>query len=828
MRKNAISARDCSVAGASRRAATIGLGLLCSLGVQAQQPPQAGKADAKPAEGVQTIVITATKRSENVQNVAGAVTAISGDALAERGLLGSIELLNQVPSADLQMNNGSTAANIFLRGIGTKGPGYNQVGAIGVYTDEISLGSPIVNVLQLFDLERVEVLRGPQNTLYGMNTTGGAMNFVSRRPEFGAGPNGYATLTAGNYSELDGEAALGFDIGNKAAGRASFLTQHRGGMYNDVYTGTRVYDRDTSAARLQLGFAPSSTVNVLLRGHAEAVDNTNKLWKTVGLRSPVPVVVGGVRTFPNPCTDTIGLGSACVSANGSPTDPKDHTTFSASLRDPIEKVDAQGLSATVNWDLPIARLTYIGAYEHNKYKKAEDADAGPAPLNPRGPFSAAVTNANFSAGFDFFQVSQAEQWTNELRLTSPSGRELRWIAGLYALRDHTLGNTTAVPYNNIRANSTRLDQHTTVYSGYGEVERDFTNRLTGIIGARVTYEKIDGSNTTVQRVLNDAAVANAILPTNGQNPISTADLLALPVGAGRNVLVDAPYGKSWTQQGWKVGGKYRISDAAMAYGDVSQGFKAGSFAAGPAQSINGTFFSPVNPEFLTAYQAGIKSTLLNKRLTINVSGFYYKYKDQQLLKPGFDQATASITTALVNAGRSHLSGFDLESQWAPGGGWNAGLAIGYLKTRIDEFKQAEACAPSGVGDCAANGIRTTDYAGNELMSAPKWTMNAILHKEFVLQNGMRLGLGGDITHKSSRYFTMPNNPLEADSAYTTLNLQASIKVRGAYGYRITFWGKNVSNRLFYLIKGSTAGNTGVQEVLISDPRTVGVTVSAAY
>jgi iron complex outermembrane recepter protein len=816
---NAVLARSAS--RALRGAAGLWVGIAVASGAQAQQArPEPADKDVK---GLETITITATKRSESVQDVPVAVTAISGLEMAERGLKSSIELLDLVPNADLQMQNGSTGANIFVRGIGTKGPAHNQTSGIGIYTDEISLNSQIVNILQLYDLQRVEVLRGPQNTLYGRNTTGGAINFVSVRPDIGGGTGGDAALTLGSYSQRDLEGALGFDLGAAAAGRFAFLVQRRDGVYDAVNTGTKAYDRESNAGRLQFAFAPSSSLSVLLRGHVEAVDNINKLWKGIGLRSPVPVVVGGVNTYPTDCTTGIGLGSSCVSPNGLPSDPNDHTTFGSGTANPIEKVDASGLSATVNWDLPFARLTSITAYERNEYQKAEDADGVAAPLQRSGPFPGPASPLN-QAGFDFFQVSEASQWSQELRLTSPGRTSLRWIAGLFLFKEELVGNTTAVPYFASRANSTRLDQDTRVSSAYGEMEYDISPRFSAVAGARVSDEEVDGFNTTVQRVLNDAAVAAALLPISGQHPITTDQLLALPVGTGRNVLVDAPYGKSWRNSGGRAGLKYKFDDATMAYADVSRGFKAGSFGAGPAQSINGSFFAGVNPETLTALQLGLKSTLLGNTLQFNVAGFVYRYKDQQLLQTAVIDGT--IVTAVVNAAKSRASGLELEARWAPGGGWTADLSLGYLSTRIDEFLQPVACTVGSAG-CNSAGVRYNDFSGNELNNAPRWTGNLALHKEIRLANNLRLRLGGDVAYKSSRFFNLPNNQYERDDSYSVLNLQAAIR-RGSYA--VTLWGKNVTNTLYFLQKAGVPGpgGTGTQEALISDPRTFGVTFSAGF
>jgi iron complex outermembrane receptor protein len=778
---------------------------------------------------VDELVVTATRRSASAQAVPVALSAFSGEQLAEQAVSNSQELLLKVPSSDITMNNGSTAANIYIRGVGTKGPGYNQVAAVGIYVDEVSLNSPIVNVLQLFDLQRVEVLRGPQNTLYGRNTTGGAVNFVSVKPRVADGTWGYLTLTGGQFSQADVEGAVSFDLGQEWAARLALIKQTRDGMYNNSYLGEKVYDKDSTAMRAQLVWSPRPDTELLMKLHGEKVNNTNKLWKTIGLQSPL--LVGAVTTYNTPCQFTIGLGSACVGINNTPSDPNDTRTFSASMRSPIEQVNARGASLNANWKIGDVRATAISGYEYNNFKKAEDVDAGPAPLRPTGPFSGSITNANYQGGFDFFQVSEASQYSQELRLASEADKSLRWITGLFWFKEKTIGNTTAFSYfagtaaNGGRANSTNLNQENRVASGYGEIEFDVTKQLTVTAGIRATREELSGTNTTVQRSLTDAVTRAALLPTSGQRPITTAELLALPVGTGRNVYVDTPFEKSFSQSGGKLGVKYSVDAQTMVFGTVSQGFKSGSYSAAPAQSINGSFFTPTNPETLTAYEIGLKTTTADRKLKLNLTGYYYQYKDQQLLRttslPGL-----GIVAAQVNAGKSNLQGVELEAQWAPGGGWNIDLGVGYLKTKIVEFTQDEACV-ANVGGCPASGVRKLDFSGQELTNSPRLTTNLTVRKEWKLDGGNTLSIGGDYSYRAKRFFNIPNNTLESSEAYSLVNAQATYRFGAKQQYRLTAWGKNLNDKVYFLNKAVFAA-AGTMEALIGDPRTFGLTFSTNY
>ena len=190
---------------------------------------------------LEEVVVTATKRTESLQDVGVSVTAFTAEAIERQVFADSRELLFQV--ANLDIANGtsnSTNANVFIRGVGSTGISFNLQSGVGFYFDEVVLSSPVVNVLQTYDLERVEVLRGPQNTLYGRNTTGGAVNYISRKPQVGGETSGYVNATAGRFSQFEVDGAYGGPIGEKAAYRAAFSTKHRDGWRTNSVDGSDI------------------------------------------------------------------------------------------------------------------------------------------------------------------------------------------------------------------------------------------------------------------------------------------------------------------------------------------------------------------------------------------------------------------------------------------------------------------------------------------------------------------------------------------------------------------------------------------------------------
>lgn len=739
-------------------------------------------AGANAQDAIEEVVVTATKRAESIQDIGLSMNAFSGQELAESAIFNSDDVFKRVPNLEFQLNGTSTGANIFLRGMGTSGPAFNQLAGVGVYADEISLNSPIVNIAQLYDLERVEVLRGPQNTLYGRNTTGGAMNLVSRKPDPEDGTNGYASVTAGNYSAIGFEGAFGMPLGENSAFRGALQYQKNDGYSDNRTTGTTDIQTDKIAARLMAMFRPTDNLEILLRAHAEAVDGTNIMWKSIGTRDPAnpsgpntdtSIVVGFS------CPNRIGLGGNCVDANGF-RDTADNTENFGNLVDPIEKVDASGASVHLVWDNGGVSFTSITAYETNEFQRQEDSDASPA------------------SNFHFNQDSEADQVSQEFRLASPDDQSFRWIAGAFGFWEDTRGDTGPIQTQGAMAmvNMTRLEQDSEVYSLYGEIESDFTERLTGVFGLRYTHDDRSGRNQTITRFCTQ--VCDSLTPEDGQDTMTFDTLVSIPATMGLNI--DDPLSESWDQWGGKIGLEYVATDDTLLYGHISRGFKGGNFSAAPLQAIAGTHTTPVDPEIVIAYEMGVKSTLMDGAMTANFAVFFNDYTDQQVLRltnsPGF-----GLAAALVNIEGSEIFGIEFDSQISPGNGWFLDFSLGLMDTEIVEF----------IDDSGSN------FAGNQLTNAPRVTANARISKDIELDGGNLLSFSVDSRYASERQFDLSNDPLLADDSYTLLNAQVNWHFGQDRQYRLTAWGRNLTDELYFQNKSDFSSRGFIQSIVNAPP-----------
>ena len=285
-------------------------------------------------------------------------------------------------------------------------------------------------------------------------------------------------------------------------------------------------------------------------------------------------------------------------------------------------------------------------------------------------------------------------------------------------------------------------------------------------------------------------------------------LVNIPATMGLNI--DDPLSASWDQWGGKIGLEFVATDDTLLYAHVSRGFKGGNFSAAPLQAIAGTHTVPVEPEIVIAYEAGVKATLLDGSMTANVAVFFNDYTDQQVLRltnsPGF-----GLAAALVNIKGSEIFGIEFDSQISAGNGWFIDLSLGMMDTEVLEF----------IDDDGNN------FAGNQLANAPRLTGNFRVSKDIELSGGNLLTFSADARHASERQFDLSNDPLLADDAYTLINAQAIWEFGNNNQYRLTVWGKNLTDELYFQNKSDFSGRGFIQSI-VNAPPTYGVTFNINF
>lgn len=751
-----------------RRTALVGLCLAATpTVVQAQGDPASTEAAVEDAQegGLADIVVTARKRSENVQSIPIAIDALGGNALLQRRIADSTDLVRQFPNLSLKQSS-AVNAGISIRGVGTQNFHLTAQQAVGQYLDEVSLVTPFTSTLGLFDLERVEVLRGPQNTLFGRNTTGGAINYVSRRPDPGAGFNGYARINAGRFDRLDVEGAIGLPLGETLAIRLAGQVQTRDGPFRDVVTGEKIGSTRKYSGRFGIGWEPDSDTNLLLSGHVGYNRGSRLPRKAVGRFLPNAIT---------PCPENLLGVEQFRHVNNCVSTGKGGLTFNPSLgvwRDAYDagsnraNVDFEGGSLRLSHDFGGFTLTSISSFDRTKINYAEEGGGLPY------------------AQFQVFQDGTYDVYSHETRVASNAPGPLKWIVGGYwSYEDDDLATTVR---NNFAGPPTlavvpmvSIDQKAEIYSFYGQADYALTSRLNLGVGVRWTKDSKKGLRDVITVLDSTTGLPGAPrLPADFYFDREFLTGLAAgftrPCGPGvvacRGPLT--PLKQNVSKVAGKLSLDYKIAEDVMVYGSYSRGFKSGSFDIRAQGVFNGTGNTPVRPETLDAYEIGFKSRLFDRKLQLNIAAFRYDWADLQAFG-----TIPVLGPAYINVPKARLTGVEADMKFAPGRGFQLDIAGAWLDSEVND-----------VGTLTPQ----TATVGSPLQQSPRWSFNGTASQTLELGSNR---LTGRVTGRYQG--SMYNDLTKARSGYVnpTFVLDASIDFEfGENGrHQVTLYADNVTS-----------------------------------
>jgi iron complex outermembrane receptor protein len=746
----------------------------------------------KRTAAIEEIIVTAQKRAESIQNVPISMIALQGDELQNLGVKQADDVFRVAPNLGVVNHVGPTQSNYFIRGVGTLDFHLNTISPVGVYLDEVSINSPFGNGFSLFDMERIEVMRGPQNTLFGRNTTGGAVNYITRRPEIDKGLNGYVSATYGRFDQIDVEAAVGFPLGQNAAARISLLSNDRDGAFDNLTTGRETFDRQLRAGRAQLLWRPTETLAVLIKAHGGVNRGSGIPSHAVGLLDPTDLTA----PCPVPASQlTVENNPNCAVASGFVPQRDDFNDVFGGT-DPRTDLDLRGVSARVDWEFNSMTLTSISAFDSTEIRMEDDPDGAPTVL------------------FEFFQDGDLDQWSQDLRLASAQDQSLRWMLGfLYFLEEAdyaTVVRRTPEPlapsgpgaFNTIPNTIVRQDDE--VFSGYFQVEYDILSKLTGTAGFRYMSETKDGTNAASVR--GTGGFLGPVVPEGtfiDTEVVESAPLLfAPPVD-----ILDETFNE------WAVrfALEYQTTEDILLYGSVSRGVKAGGFSLAALQALTGLGAQPVDTEILWAYEIGMKSAWFDNSLQANAAIFYYDWEDLQSFQLLFDPSLGFGVPQLTNVPESSLLGGELEVTWVPAQGWFLKAGAGLLDAEIDE---------------PGNLLGVSQ--GNVLPNSPDLTFNGLVRKEFQLGPGT-FALQTDFRFQDDVSFGLENAPTLNQDGYGILNARGIYSSGPDGRYQITVWGENLTDTEYC---GFLAELRGLSENVRCAPNigkpTYGVTVGMRF
>ncbi|UVO51993.1 TonB-dependent receptor [Sphingomonas sp. SUN019] len=736
------------------------------------------------------VIVTAQKREENINKVGLTIAAIGSEALAERSIQSLSDLAAAVPGLSY-VNSANNTPVYNLRGVGFYDTSLGSYPTTSVYLDQVPLPFPVLTNLTAFDLERVEVLKGPQGTLFGQNSTGGAINYIANKPtaEFHAGFD----ATYGRFDQIIGNAYVSGPLSSTLRARLAARVED-GGPWQYSYTrpGDRNGRMENYAGRLLVDWAPTDTISFEL--------NLNG-WKDKNQPTAVQYSQFNQQAITNVSDDVRNYPL-------SPNKPR-AADWSENNR-MFRNLRFAQASLRADWEfIPGVQLTSITSYVDFKQRGALDQDG-----------------INFDdIDLRFFR-GKITSFSQELRLANVGPSSFRWIVGANYSRDKVFyrenivygdgsGGNNQVPPFQIESSENFSDQKMRNYAVFANGELDLSDQFSIKGGVRYTKAERRADICNVDGTLTpDGGPANRNFRVGGANRLFDllADLFApgntypdiLPGGCF-NLNDPDPRNPNLNQQGpwqpglftseinednisWRGGIDFKPTETLLLYANVSKGYKAGGFG-----NINAAIdfqFRPVVQESILAYEAGFKAQLDDRRLTINGAAFYLDYKDKQLRTKDINPIFG-IIDALNNVPKSHIQGFELEANVTPARGWNFGAAVTYIESEIDEY--------TGIN---AGGV-VADFKGTVIPFTPKWQIGANGRYETPLSGDMSFFLAGQVNHRSKTFaaiggsFDPQRNLARGFEINDYVTVDAQVGVRSDAGWRAMVWGKNLTNQYYW-------------------------------
>jgi iron complex outermembrane recepter protein len=763
----------------------------------------AARADTVPAEsdGIAEIVVTAEKRSETLQSVPVSVTALTAGQLAQLKLDSPSDLVTQVPNLQVNGIVGEGSPLFSLRGVSMFDYSLNQSSPVASYIDEVYKGNFVLFGVELYDLERVEVLRGPQGTLYGKNTTGGAINFITHKPGFDTEAD--IKIGVGNYNrrEVEGDLQTAV-IPDRIAVRFAFTYTKVDGFIQNVLPGHPDLEGvDQYGVRLSLLYKANEDLALTLRYSKSMQDPQNYAIMDGRIPPPSGSNPGGV-----------GFTGYFRTQDGTYTGVPLTNYQIAQDYTPRRRQDNEALSLTGEWTVsPANKFTSITSWDEAALFNPEGTDGAPYAI------------------WSIPYTGKTRQVTQDLRLTSTGDAPLRYILGAY-YQHEIIFNSTENQIFTDPAFNTFHDYRDCAASSFGpgsgynigsniNLGCDYYNSFDQIRNSWAAYT--DDSYKVADWITlrgglrynhDNGAQKNALDQLRGSDQVPIANLgffsqqpggaigpaLALPGSPNYAAIVNQTRRQDLHDVAvtGRAGIDFTLSPEALLYFNYSKGYRSGAFNA---QFL----FTPgdlttVKPETLNAYEVGFKTSWLDHRVQIDGAVFHYQYKDQQIIN-----VYPTGQQPLINLGKSKIDGGELEIVTRPVRALTVRASAGFLRSDVQD----------GV-------LATGSIDGQELPYAPHVSATVAMDWEALQIDAVKINLHLDTDYNSKQYLALPNEAAISQGGYSLLNGRLSLQSADDK-WDAGVWGRNMANK-FYLTNAVDVQGFGFDYRHVGTPRMFGV------
>jgi len=812
----------------------------------------AQEAGADEAKGLDEITVTARRREESLQSVPVSVAAFSGTEIERAGMVNAFDIATRTPSVQLNYQS-SGEPELFIRGAGTDIEGAGANAAVAFFVDDAYLARGGGSLADVYDVERVEVLRGPQGTYYGKNVSGGAINFVTRKPS--QETDARFALEIGNNEYIKTQGMVNGALSETASGRFAFTTRSRDGWTTNVNTGNTMDDVNVTAARAALLFEPSEDVSVLLSADT---------YKRRGGSLPNKLTYA---TDPNEHQYIDGLG--------------DFEQFSSI--DGHEPMDSDNLLMKIEWQTGVGTFSSLTNYRNTEYDWNQNSTGN---LYPEGIQYAVIDQVWFNTfgtrcatpdfgdtgasgncwasinqaesdgrgGIYYEQTSieEVEQWSQEFRLASDNDGKFNWMGGLFFANeqiDRLDSNRYAIRFGpgevynfgavgvmgswneGIEHKAGHLDAD--IFGAFVEFGFDVSDRVSLTFASRYSKDDKDFTENQWGRVLNDCACT--LLPdgteTASWHPVPSDEWLAnpgTPTADSDAVVVPVEFGDkdSWDNVSSRLSLNWQVSDGMFVYGLISEGYKGGGWEGHAANGQADLDTTKFNEETAINYEIGFKADFWDRRARVNLTAFLTEYEDLQMtiLKPVFDPVSGTVIDSnafTTNVGDAEASGVEIEFAFIPFDGMLISGSYGALSTEVkDDILLLINVDPDVV----------ENFKGNDLARSPESSYNLNADYTWEMAGGASTSFRLEYNWTDSFWSTNRNHIEIPDQDY----IDASFNYVSSNGqWEAKIWGRNITDErnLANLIWSGDPTET-LDTLLLyddySDPRTYGVTFTWNY
>ncbi|CAA0111378.1 Colicin I receptor [Zhongshania aliphaticivorans] len=806
---------------------------------------------------LEEVIVTAQKTSASTQDTPIAITGMTADSLEKFGFQNANDISAQVPNMQVSGPYGDVQPIFAIRGVSMSDYSSNQASPIGVYTDEMYMGATYTHGMNFFDVERLEVLRGPQGTLYGKNTTGGAVNIITNTANVGDEFGFNLKTGVGNYGATTGEFGVEDTIiDDVLALRLGYSSSRNDGYVENALGGPNLSQLDFQGARLSLEWLPSDATTVTFKYTNSGNDSRANASRNEprGNLDNDPITVAAL--------ETAGVGVYNNPDNGY----IDNTGYSrpANNLDRHEVQDDYTGALIVDNEQGILRIDHITdnytftsttSYSEADYSQKQNTDGGPdGLLHIRWAVETDAFSQDFRVAGDFggpvsfiaglYYATEFQDMHNiyEIYETAPDLRVAVTFPGAAAFYPFLL---------DFGGVDQKMITDKTSYAAYSQFRFDATDQLGFDFGLRYTVDEVDLEYLNVSRLNYDGDPIGTWVPGNtsgsdepfiapsigGSGPLELAQLLGNILNGSVGVSDLVPSGQlvgythgpyttdSATQQAakeqeitGKLGVDYAVNSDLMVYASFSKGYRAGNFNGGVYYEERDFENAYAEPEFIDAYELGFKSDLLDGSARLNAALFYYDYTNQQFIN------VVGVSNFLENAGGSTILGAEAEFTMALSDRLMLNLGIGLLKTEYTELELSDTRTLNNPDD-------TVDLSGNELISAPQISGNISLDYDVLRLESGDLILNVNANYQSKQWYSAYNDDASYEhikqDPYALINTRLSWHVSDD-SYSLSLWAKNLMDEEYDGYAINLQAGFGFDYFQQGPPRTYGLEFTYRY